>query len=62
MNIKTLERKVNRLEKEILKLKQSKQIFAKMDIDTNLIEKASEMLFDFDIEKYVSKKDLAQWK
>ncbi len=62
MNIKTLERKVNKLEKEILKLKQSKQIFSKMDIDTNLIEKASEMLFDFDIEKYVSKKDLAQWK
>ncbi len=62
MNIKTLERKVNRLEKEISKLKQSNQIFAKMDIDTNLIEKASKMLFDFDIEKYVSKKDIAQWK
>lgn len=44
------------------KAKKPKNGEIKIFVDSVILKKASKALFDFDIEKYVSKKDLQAWK
>ncbi len=59
MSTKTINSKY-RAEPE--KSKKSKNGQIKIYVDSTILKKASKALFDFDIEKYVSKKDLRAWK
>lgn len=54
--------KIKKIEKEILELKQPQLILSKVYVDADIIKQASKNLFDFDIEKFISKKDLKLWK
>lgn len=62
MTTQALTKKIEKIEKEILLLKEPKSILAKIHVDKELIQKAKKALFDFDIEKFVTKKDLKAWK
>ncbi|TSC75428.1 MAG: hypothetical protein G01um101430_270 [Parcubacteria group bacterium Gr01-1014_30] len=62
MTTQALTQKIEKLEKEILLLKEPKSILAKVHVDEELVQKAKKALFNFDIEKFVSKKDLKAWK
>lgn len=62
MTTKILIKKIEELEKEIRKVKMPEKILGKVFVDEKILEKAKKALFNFDIEKYVSKKDLKSWK
>jgi len=62
MSTQILIKKIKKLEKEINRLKQPKSVLVKMKVDNKVITEAKKALFDFDIEKFVSKKDLKAWK
>ena len=57
-----LVKKVESIEKELKKIQEPHSILGKMHVDDMLIRQDSRSLFYFDIEKYVSKKDLKAWK
>lgn len=54
----TLIQKIEKIEKEITEMKKPKSILGKIFVDKKILKKAKKALFDFDIEKFVSKKDL----
>ena len=58
MTTATLEKKVVWLEKEFKAFKTPKKIFPKLHVDKSMLTKAATAPFDFDIEKFVTKKDL----
>ena len=62
MNTKTLTKKIEKLEKELKEIKMPKKVLGKIFVDEKLLEKAKKALFNFDIEKFVKKKDLKSWK
>ena len=62
MNTKTLTKKIEKLEKELEEIKMPKKILGKIFVDEKLLEKAKKALFNFDIEKFVTKKNLKSWK
>ncbi len=62
MTTQTLIKKIEKIEKELSEFKQPKSILGKIYIDSEIFKKASKALFDFDIEKFISKKDLKLWK
>jgi uncharacterized protein (UPF0335 family) len=62
MTLKTLIKKVEKLEKELKEIKMPKKVLGKIFVDKKLLEKAKKALFNFDIEKFVTKKDLKSWK
>ena len=62
MNTKTLTKKIEKLEKELEEIKMQKKILGKIFVDEKILEKAKKALFNFDIEKFVKKKDLKSWK
>jgi len=62
MNTKTLTKKIEKLEKELEEIKMPKKILGKIFVDEKILEKAKKTLFNFDIEKFVKKKDLKSWK
>jgi uncharacterized protein (UPF0335 family) len=62
MTLETLIKKVEKLEKELKEIKMPKKVLGKIFVDKKLLEKAKKALFDFDIEKFVNKKDLKSWK
>ena len=57
-----LVKKIEKIEKELVELKQPKSISGKIFVDFEILKTAKKALFDFDIEKFVSKKDLKLWK
>jgi hypothetical protein len=62
MTTETLIKKVEKLEKELKEIKMPKKVLGKIFVDKKLLEKAKKALFNFDIEKFVTKKDLKSWK
>ena len=62
MNTKTLTKKIEKLEKELEEIKMPKKILGKIFVDEKILEKAKKALFNFDIEKFVTKKNLKSWK
>lgn len=62
MNTQTLIKKVEKIEKELKEIKKPKSILGKIYVDAKILSQASKALFDFDIEKFVSKKDLKLWR
>jgi uncharacterized protein (UPF0335 family) len=62
MTLDALIKKVEKLEKELKEIKMPKKVLGKIFVDKKLLEKAKKALFDFDIEKFVTKKDLKSWK
>ncbi|MBU4298816.1 hypothetical protein KJ636_02140 [Patescibacteria group bacterium] len=62
MTTQMLVKKIEKIEKELVELKQPKSISGKIFVDFEILKTAKKALFDFDIEKFVSKKDLKLWK
>jgi len=62
MTLETLIKKVEKLEKELKEIKMPKKVLGKIFVDKKFLEKAKKALFNFDIEKFVTKKDLKSWK
>lgn len=62
MTIQAITQKLEKIEQELKELKQPKSILGKLTIDERILKNASRALFDFDIEKFVAKKDLKSWK
>jgi hypothetical protein len=62
MITKTLIKKIEKLEKKLKEIKMPKRVLGKIFVDKKLLEKVKKALFDFDIEKFVTKKDLKSWK
>lgn len=62
MTTKTLIEKIEKLEKEIKEIKMPKKILGKIFVNEKILKKAKKALFDFDIEKFVKKKELKLWK
>lgn len=62
MTTKTIEAKIEKLEKELKEIKMPKKILGKVYVDEKLLEKAKKALFKFDIEKFVTQEDLKSWK
>ncbi|HLX11207.1 MAG TPA: hypothetical protein VKS81_00205 [Bacteroidota bacterium] len=54
--------KLKRIEKELRVLRQPKAIVPKMIVDEGILRQATGAIFDFDIEKFVTAKDLRAWK
>ena len=62
MTTQLLEKKIQKIEREIEILKKPKSVLSGVYVDEKLIASAKKSVFDFDIEKFVSKKDLKIWK
>lgn len=62
MTTQALIKKITKIEKDLAGLIQPKDIFGKMQVDEEILKKAKKAIFDFDIEKFVSKKDVKSWK
>lgn len=62
MTIQAIIKKIEKIEQEMQQLKQPKSILGKIAVDSKVIKKASKALFDFDIEKFVTKRDINLWK
>lgn len=58
MTTQTLIKKIEKVEQELAELKKPKSILGKLYVDEKILKQASKAIFDFDIEKFVSKKDL----
>lgn len=62
MTTETLIKKIEKLEKELKEIKMPKEILGKVFVDEKILEKAKKAFFNFDIEKFVKKKELKSWK
>jgi len=62
MTTQLLLEKIKKLEKELKEIKMSQKILGKVFVDEEILKKAKKALFDFDIEKFVKKKELKSWK
>ena len=62
MTMQTIIKKIEEIEHELQELKQPKSILGKVVVDSTIVKKAKKALFDFDIEKFVTRKDLKSWK
>jgi len=62
MTTQTILKKIEKIEQELTQLQQPKSILGKFEVDSATLKKASKALFDFDIEKFVTKKDLKIWR
>jgi len=62
MTTQILIEKIKKIEQELIKIKQPKSILGKIHVDEKILEQTKKAIFDFDIEKFVSKKDLKKWK
>ncbi len=62
MNHQTLIKKIEKIEKELTEFKKPKSVLGKIYVDPKTLKQAVKALFDFDIEKFVSKKDLKLWR
>jgi len=62
--INELEEELKRIKAQIAKKPSGSAgfVWGKINILENNIEEAKMAIFDFDIEKFVSKKDVASWK
>ncbi len=61
MNIKIyapLAQKIEHIEKILSEIKKPKSILGKIYVDEKILKQTSRALFDFDIEKFITKKDL----
>lgn len=58
MTTQTLIKKVEKLEKELKELKKPKSILGKLYVDSDVLKQALKAPFDFDIEKFVTKKEI----
>lgn len=61
MTTQTIIKKIEKLERELKELKKPKSILGKLYVDSDILKQASKALFDFDIEKFVTKKDIKLW-
>jgi hypothetical protein len=61
MTVQTLAKKVSLLEKKIISLEMPSSVLVKLFVDEEVIDKAKKAVFDFDIDKFVSAKDLNLW-
>ncbi|MBI5683370.1 MAG: hypothetical protein HZC45_09490 [Deltaproteobacteria bacterium] len=57
MTTQAIIKKIEKLERELKELKKPKSILGKLYVDSDILKQASKALFDFDIEKFVTKKD-----
>ncbi len=55
-------KKIEALEQKFAEFAKPKSILGKMKVDDAVLQQAAKAPFDFDIEKYVSKKDVERWK
>jgi hypothetical protein len=62
MTTQLLLEKIKKLEKELKEIKMPQKILGKVFVDEKILKKAKKALFDFDIEKFVKKKELKSWK
>ena len=62
MATETLIKKIEKIEQELVQFQQPKSVLGKLRVDEKLLKKAKSMLFDFDIEKFITPKDLKLWK
>lgn len=62
MSTQTLIEKIEKIEQELTNFKKPKQVLGKIYIDQEILKKAKKAIFDFDIEKFITKKDLKLWK
>jgi hypothetical protein len=62
MTTQLLLEKIKKLEKELKEIKMPQKILGKVFVDEEILKKAKKALFDFDIEKFVKKKELKSWK
>ncbi|MBI5527592.1 MAG: hypothetical protein HY897_14770 [Deltaproteobacteria bacterium] len=62
MTAKALAKKAERLEREIKLLWEPKPVLGKIVVDEAVLAKTARVLFDFDTEQSVSKKDVHEWK
>lgn len=62
--ITELESELKRIKAQIQKkpLKEKATVWGKINMLENQIDEAKSAIFDFDIENFVSKKDLAKWQ
>jgi hypothetical protein len=58
MTTQLLLEKIKKLEKELKEIKMPQKILGKVFVDEKILKKAKKALFDFDIEKFVKKKEL----
>jgi hypothetical protein len=62
MTTQALLEKIKKLEKELKEIKTPKKFLGKVFVDEKLLEEAKKALFNFDIEKFIKKKELKSWK
>ncbi|MBI3599850.1 MAG: hypothetical protein HY097_04315 [Nitrospinae bacterium] len=62
MTTQTIIKKIEKIERELKELKKPKSILGKLYVDSDILKQASKALFDFDIGKFVTKKDIKLWK
>jgi hypothetical protein len=62
MEKEILVERIKKIEKELIELKKPKSILGKIFVDKKILDKAKKALFDFDIERFVTKNDLKSWR
>jgi hypothetical protein len=62
MTTQALLEKIKKLEKELKEIKTPQKFLGKVFVDEKLLEEAKKALFNFDIEKFIKKKELKSWK
>jgi chaperonin cofactor prefoldin len=62
MTTQALLKKIDKIEHELHELKKPKSILGKIQVDSKILKQVKNAIFDFDIERFVSKKDLKTWK
>ena len=63
MNTALLEKKIAQLAKQVAALKTPKKISSKLAVDDATLKAANKAPFDFDIDTFVTRKDLTRpWK
>lgn len=62
MNTQLLGKKIEKIEEELYTLTHPQPILPKMQVDDAILEQAQQALFDFDIDEFVTKKDVQRWK
>ena len=58
MTTQAIIEKIEKIGQEMQQLKQPKSILGKVFVDSTVVKKAKKAIFDFDIEKFVTKRDL----
>jgi hypothetical protein len=62
MTTQALLEKIKKLEKELKEIKTPQKFLGKVFVDEKILEEAKKALFNFDIEKFIKKKELKSWK